>query len=87
MKREDFHELCQLIRVDSRQRVKEMSECRDKHRFGSFEQAKRTMSRDLQKVAKPYHCKTCGGFHVGNVVGTRRKRLKRLWKERHAEQY
>jgi hypothetical protein len=69
VKREDFHELCQLIRSDARVRVRRDSECSGKHPFGSFEAAKKTMSRELLKVAKPYHCRSCGKYHIGSVVG------------------
>jgi hypothetical protein len=87
VKREDFHELCQLIRVDARVRVRRESECSGKHPFGSFEAAKKTMSRELAKVAKPYHCKGCGKYHIGNVVGQRRGRLLKIRRREMREEF
>lgn len=75
MKPADFNELCALIRVDFRARVRQESDCTGKHKFGSYDAALKTMRRDLFKVARPYHCRCCGGYHIGNIVGMRQKRL------------
>jgi hypothetical protein len=87
VKREDFFELRFLVRADARVRVRHETECRGKHPFGSFEAAKRTMSRDLAKVAKPYHCKGCGKYHIGNVLGQRRGRLLKMRRREVAEEF
>lgn len=75
MNTEDWKELRILIRHDARQRTFKSSSCIGKHRFESFKQAQDTLSFRLRKQAKVYHCRECGGFHIGNVLGTRRSRL------------
>ena len=75
MKPEDWNELRNLVRYDARQRIRERSACEGKHRFNTFTEAQRTMRRELRRVARPYHCTDCGGFHIGGLVNGRRHRV------------
>lgn len=75
MRPDDYRELRQLVRVDARMRIRHRSACEGKHRFESYNEAKRTLSWNLRKKAKPYHCVECNGFHIGNIVNNRRKRV------------
>lgn len=71
----DFHELRNLAHLDARKRAYRDTACSGKHTFDSFDAARRTMNRDLLKVARPYHCGSCGGFHIGSIATRRGKRM------------
>lgn len=75
MTQEDFHELCQLIRLDNRKRSGVAAACVGKDRFDSYVRAKSTMRPELRRVAEPYHCWACHGWHIGNRGPSRRRRI------------
>ncbi len=56
---------------------RKLAECVGKDRFESRAQAQAAMSQRIRKLTQAYHCATCGGWHVGNVEGSRKKRLER----------
>ncbi len=62
---------------------RKLSECVGKDRFNSRTQAVEAMSGRIRKLTQVYHCATCKGWHIGNVAGSRVKRLEREKQERH----
>ncbi len=57
--------------------VMQISQCHGKHRFDSHAQATEGVSNRLKKLAAPYHCVHCGGWHVGGQEHHRRKTMAR----------
>lgn len=92
MKPEEFTELKRLVQYDAASRgakvTRELSDCRGKHRFESFAAAARTLRRkDLRHEAQPFHCRVCGGYHIGSVIMTRQKRLMQRERFRDEEEF
>lgn len=78
MSPEDFaelHELCHLdwlLRRRAAAMTRRVAECSGKHRFASWEAASGAIRN---RETNPYHCRTCGGWHIGSRETSRQLRL------------
>jgi hypothetical protein len=55
-----------------------VAQCDGKERFDSHEQASKVAGRKSRRHemrANVYHCRICGGFHIGNRPRFRKKTL------------
>ena len=46
----------------------QVASCEGKAYFPSFERAAKKAKKH-KIIGKPYHCKNCGGYHIGHSVG------------------
>lgn len=55
--------------------TRRLSQCEGKDKFDSFAQAEDGISNRLRHKVRPYNCQVCRFWHLGNVNGSRQKRL------------
>lgn len=78
---EEFIELRGLCHLDwlHRRRLAGLefraSQCTGKHPFASWEAADASMSAKLRRLCAPYHCSSCGKWHIGSRETKRNRRL------------
>ena len=83
---DDLEWLGRLARLDKKQRQFQQIHCGGKHKFNDYDTANQTVQRGrLQKKVHVYHCMNCHGWHVGNLVASREKRLIKDRRMQHEE--
>lgn len=80
MRPDDFQELCDLIRMDARKKTMVRSMCAGKQCFETKTLADRTIRRTARtkRAFMSYHCRVCGGWHVGGAQTSRENRLVKM---------
>ena len=83
---DDLEWLGRLARLDQKLRLFQRVHCGGKFAFDNYDTAQRSLKKTkLGKLAHVYHCIHCHAWHVGNLTGTRERRLVKQRRMQHEE--